>query len=63
MWVIERRRYRLHHDTDSDADHDNLFGSTLANRNLQGGPMEVVALCIAGLAGDFRGRYGRPPAQ
>lgn len=39
------------HDTDSEADHDNLFGSKLANRNLHGRVVEIAGQRIAGLGG------------
>jgi len=41
------------HDTDSDADYDNLFGSGLADRNLDGRVVTIAGLRIAGLGGDF----------
>lgn len=44
------------HDTDSDADYDNLFGSALADRNLHGRVVEVAGVRIAGLGGIFRGQ-------
>ena len=50
------------HDTDSEADHDNLFGSKLANRNLHGKVVEVAGRRIAGLGGVFRGKVWSPPA-
>lgn len=50
------------HDTDSEADHDNLFGSQLANRNLHGRVVEIAGLRIAGLGGVFRGKVWAPPA-
>jgi len=50
------------HDTDSDADHDHLFGSALAERNLHGRVVEVAGLRIAGLGGVFRGKVWTPPA-
>lgn len=49
------------HDTDSPADHDNLFGSALAHRNLHGRVVEVAGVRIAGLGGIFRGQVWRPP--
>lgn len=49
------------HDTDSDADYDNLFGSTLANRNLHGKVVEIAGVTIAGLGGIFRGEVWAPP--
>lgn len=50
------------HDTDSDADYDHLFGSTLADRNLHGRVVDVEGLRIAGLGGVFRGQVWTPPA-
>ena len=51
------------HDTDSDADYDNLFGSSLALRNLHGQVVEVAGVRIAGLGGVFRGRVWSPPGD
>ena len=51
------------HDTDSDADHDNLFGSDLAHRNLHGRVVEVAGYRIAGLGGIFRGTIWAPPLE
>jgi len=48
------------HDTDSEADYDNLFGSALADRNLHGRVVEVAGVRIAGLGGIFRGRIWDP---
>ena len=50
------------HDTDSDADHDRLFGSALADRNLHGRVVEIAGQRIAGLGGVFRGQVWAPPA-
>ena len=49
------------HDTDSEQDYDNLFGSTLAERNLHGKVVEVAGVRIAGLGGIFRSQVWRPP--
>ena len=49
------------HDTDSDSDYDNLFGSALAERNLHGRVVEIDGLRIAGLGGVFRGQVWAPP--
>ena len=49
------------HDTDSDADHDNLFDSALADRNLHGRVVEIAGVRIAGLGGVFRGQVWSPP--
>lgn len=35
------------HDTDSDADYDNLFGSALASRNLHGRVATIAGVRIA----------------
>jgi hypothetical protein len=49
------------HDTDSDANYDNLFGSSLADRNLHGRVVEVAGVRIAGLGGIFRGQIWPAP--
>ncbi|WP_455289296.1 metallophosphoesterase family protein [Cupriavidus necator] len=49
------------HDTDSDADYDNLFGSALADRNLDGRVVTIAGVRIAGLGGIFRGQIWMPP--
>jgi hypothetical protein len=49
------------HDTDSDADHDHLFGSALAGRNLHGRVVEIAGVRVAGLGGVFRGQVWSPP--
>lgn len=48
--------YFIHgnHDTDSKADHDNLFNSQLADRNLHGRIVEIDGHKVAGLGGIFR---------
>ena len=51
------------HDTDSDADYDNLFGSTLAGKNLHGRVVEVDGLRVAGLGGIFRSQVWMPPDE
>lgn len=51
------------HDTDSDADHGNLFGSELAHRNLHGRVVEVAGYRIAGLGGIFRETIWSPPLE
>jgi predicted MPP superfamily phosphohydrolase len=48
------------HDTDSDADHDHLLGSALADRNLHGRVVEIAGLRVAGLGGVFRGQVWTP---
>lgn len=50
------------HDTDTEADHDHLFSSALANRNLHGRVVEIAGQRIAGLGGVFRGKVWTPPA-
>jgi predicted phosphodiesterase len=50
------------HDTDSDTDYDNLFGSQLEHRNLDGRVVEIAGLRIAGLGGIFRSQIWAPPA-
>lgn len=49
------------HDTDSVADYDNLFGSALAHKNLNGRGVEIAGVRVAGLGGIFRGQVWRPP--
>ena len=49
------------HDTDSEADHDNLFRSELAHRNLHGRVAEVAGIPVAGLGGVFRQSIWAPP--
>jgi predicted phosphodiesterase len=49
------------HDTDSESDHDHLFGSALADRNLHGRVASVAGVRIAGLGGIFREQVWRPP--
>lgn len=51
------------HDTDSDADYDNLFESALADQNLHGRVVEIAGIRIAGLGGVFRGQVWMPPEQ
>jgi predicted MPP superfamily phosphohydrolase len=51
------------HDTDSQANHDNLFGSALADRNLHGRVVEIAGLKVAGLGGVFRGEIWYPDSQ
>ncbi|MEB0113548.1 metallophosphoesterase [Variovorax sp. RTB1] len=48
------------HDTDSDSDYDNLWGSELADRNLHGRVAEVAGYKVAGLGGVFRGKVWDP---
>ena len=49
------------HDTDRDTDHDHLFGSALADRNLHGRVVTIAGVRIAGLGGVFRGKVWMPP--
>ena len=49
------------HDTDSDSDFDNLFGSELAHRNLHGRVVNIAGLQVAGLGGIFRESIWAPP--
>jgi len=49
------------HDTDSEAHHDHLFGSSLAAHNLHGRVALVAGVRIAGLGGVFRARIWCPP--
>ena len=59
IWLIHGN-----HDTDSEADHDHLFGSTLAGRNLHGRVQTIAGVRIAGLGGVFRGTIGpRRPCE
>jgi predicted phosphodiesterase len=51
------------HDTDRDSDHDHLFGSTLADRNLHGRVVTIAGVRIAGLGGVFRGKVWMPPGE
>lgn len=51
------------HDSDSEADYDNLFGSALRDRNLHGRVVSVAGVRIAGLGGVFRERVWMPPAE
>jgi predicted phosphodiesterase len=48
------------HDTDSDADYDNLWGSKLADRNLHGQIVEIAGYRVAGLGGIFRSKIWDP---
>ena len=50
------------HDTDSDSDaaYDNLWGSKLAHRNLDGRVISVAGYRVAGLGGVFRSKIWDP---
>ncbi|MGJ3701248.1 metallophosphoesterase family protein [Variovorax sp. AFSI2.2] len=56
VWFIHGN----HHDTDSDADYDNLWGSELADRNLHGRIVEIAGFKVAGLGGIFRSKIWDP---
>ena len=63
-WILDETEvWFIHgnHDTDSEADHDHLFGSKLADRNLNGRVVDIAGVRIAGLGGIFRGQVWRPP--
>lgn len=49
------------HDTDSQREHDHLFGSELAHRNLHARVVDICGVRVAGLGGVFRGQIWRPP--
>ncbi len=49
------------HDTDIDADYDNLYDSRLAERNLHGRVVTTAGVRVAGLGGIFRGQVWMPP--
>lgn len=51
------------HDTDSELDHDHLFGSDLAERNLHGRVIEIAGFRVAGLGGVFRESIWAPPLE
>lgn len=51
------------HDSDSEADYDNLFGSALRDRNLHGRVVNIAGVKIAGLGGIFRERVWMPPRE
>ncbi len=51
------------HDTDREASYDNLYESSLADRNLHGRVVEVAGLRIAGLGGVFREKVWGPPQE
>jgi len=51
------------HDSDSDAEYDNLFASDLRDRNLHGRVVNIAGVKIAGLGGIFRERVWMPPAE
>lgn len=51
------------HDTDSDSNVRNLFGSKLAHCNLDGRVENICGVRIAGLGGVFRGKVWTPPTE
>ena len=51
------------HDSDSEADYDNLFRSALRDRNLHGRVVNIAGVKIAGLGGIFRERVWMPPRE
>jgi hypothetical protein len=52
------------HDTDTPADHDNLWCSEyLADRNLHGRVVDIAGVRVAGLGGVFRGQIWMPGAE
>lgn len=51
------------HDTDSDRDFDNLFLSSLGDRNLHGRVVEIAGVRFAGLGGVFRGKVWYPGSE
>ncbi|SEM04141.1 Predicted phosphoesterase [Variovorax sp. YR750] len=48
------------HDTDTDADYDNLWESELSERNLHGRIVEIAGYKVAGLGGIFRSKIWDP---
>ncbi|MGJ3701166.1 metallophosphoesterase [Variovorax sp. AFSI2.2] len=48
------------HDTDSDTDYDNLWGSELVDRNLHGRIVDIAGYRVAGLGGIFRSKIWDP---
>ncbi len=55
VWLIHGN-----HDTDTDADFENLWGSELASRNLHGRVAEIAGFKVAGLGGIFRSKIWDP---
>jgi predicted phosphodiesterase len=51
------------HDTDTDSDFDNLFGSELADRNLHCRVVDIAGFKVAGLGGIFRETIWAPPLE
>lgn len=49
------------HDTDSEASHDHLHCSVLADHNLHDRVVEIAGVRIAGLGGVFREQVWAPP--
>ncbi|MDP9607236.1 UNVERIFIED_ORG: putative phosphodiesterase [Variovorax paradoxus] len=48
------------HDTDSNTDYDNLWGSELADHNLHGRIVQIAGYKVAGLGGIFRTKIWDP---
>jgi len=48
------------HDTDSELFYDNLWGSTLGNKNLHGRVAQIAGYNVAGLGGVFRNSIWNP---
>jgi Icc-related predicted phosphoesterase len=48
------------HDTDTENDHDHVFGSALAHRNLHARVVEIAGYKVAGLGGIFRSKIWDP---
>lgn len=44
------------HDTDTEEQYDNLFGSSFAANNLHGRVTDIIGVKVAGLGGVFRGK-------
>lgn len=55
VWLIHGN-----HDTDSDVDYENLWGSELAERNVHGRVVEIAGYKVAGLGGIFRSKIWDP---
>jgi len=48
------------HDSESDFEYQNVFGSALADRNLHGRVVDISGVRVAGLGGVFRGTIWHP---
>lgn len=51
------------HDTDTEADFDNLPGCAMADRNLHGRVVKIAGVRIAGVGGIFREQVWMPPNE